>query len=474
MTTTAPIKIAYQASPTGKKFHASDRFVRAVIGPIGSGKSVMCIIELMRRAQEQAPNPHGIRKTRWAIIRNTYAELRDTTFQTFMDWFPEQFVDVLKQEFKVTVDSPMPDGTRMHAEFIFRALDRPDDIKKLLSLELTGAFINEAREIPKAVLDMLQGRVGRYPNKRDGGATWFGVLLDTNPPDSDHWWYRLFEESCPDNFEQFKQPSGVSPEAENIENLPPNYYPNMMQGKDQEWIQVYVHGEYGFLSDGKPIFHEYNDSTHADSGYEYSPDPKLPIYIGIDFGLTPAAVFGQIETSGRVVVFDEIVAHDMGAKTFAGEIKRLINHKYNTSDFDLMIYADPAGEARAQTDETTPFQILAAEGVSAIPAHTNDFTIRREAVASLLTKLDFTGKPAFILTSESKILRKALGGGYKYKRMAVSGSERYQDKPDKNKYSHVADALQYMCLGMGFGTEVIKSKQWDKELDYSNIDAQVI
>ena len=37
-------------------------------------------------------------------------------------------------------------------EVIFLALDRPEDVKKLLSLELTGIWINEAREIPKVLL----------------------------------------------------------------------------------------------------------------------------------------------------------------------------------------------------------------------------------------------------------------------------------------------------------------------------------
>ncbi len=33
-------------------------------------------------------------------------------------------------------------------------------------------------ELPKAVIDGLTHRVGRYPTKRDGGATWHGIILD--------------------------------------------------------------------------------------------------------------------------------------------------------------------------------------------------------------------------------------------------------------------------------------------------------
>lgn len=79
------------------------------------------------------------------------------------------------------VQAPLADGTRLDAEVLFLALDRPQGVKKLLSLELTGAWVNEAREMPRAVADMLQARVGRYPPVRGGGPTWSGSS-PTPPP----------------------------------------------------------------------------------------------------------------------------------------------------------------------------------------------------------------------------------------------------------------------------------------------------
>ena len=72
-----------------------------------------------------------------------------------------------------------------------------------------------------------------------------------------------------------------------------------------------------------------------------------------------------------------------------------------------------------------------------------------------MQRLDFGGKPAFILGPKAKMLRQACSGGYKYKRMQVSGQERFQDKPDKGRYSHVADACQYLFLGAVGGDRVI-------------------
>jgi hypothetical protein len=461
----------YTASKTSAQFHADDSFVRLMFGPIGSGKSVACCMEIMAKAHAQTPNKQGVRRSRWAIIRNTYRELVDTTMKTWFDWFDEDWGLLIKQDMIWRMKGDLADGTKIDLEVMFRALDKPNDVKKLLSLELTGAFINESREIPKQILDMLMGRVGRFPSKREGGASWYGIILDTNPPDSDHWMFKLFEENLPHNHKKFHQPSGTADDAENIENLPDGYYHNMQAGKDREWINVYVHGQYGFVQDGKPVWPEYQDDSHHTEAI-IVPDVTQTIYVGIDFGLTPAATFGFKTAAGRWIIFDELVTEDMGAKNFSKLLNQKINHTYPTHDFE--IYGDPAGDQRAQTDEITPFQILASEGIVAWPTYTNDFIIRRESVAAPLSRMDFAGNPGFVITPGAVMCRKALAGGYKYKRMAVSGQERFQDKPDKGRYSHVADSLQYLMVGAGEGGNVISNGEWGQNIDYSLTDRLVL
>lgn len=497
--------IVYIPSYTLDKFHKCDDFVRGLKGPIGSGKSVGACVEVMKRSNEQKiiyndEYPNGIRKSRYAIIRNTYRELIDTTMQTWFDWFPKEIGFYRAMDMKWTLNRKLNDGTQLYLEVLFRALDRPDDIKKLLSLELTGGWINEAREIPKQVLDMLQGRVGRYPafteftdippdvieevydlmdkdmvfselpEHLSKWLPWIGIIMDTNPPDSDHWWYTLFEEDKPKGFSLFSQPSAKSPDAENIRNLIPGYYNNIMQGKDQEWINVYVHGKYGFIADGKPVWPEYKDDIHHTSD-ELPIAGSGTIYVGIDFGLTPAAVIGQITASGQFQIIDELVTEDMGAVNFGKLLHEKLNREY--CGCTLEIYADPAGEQRAQTDEITPFQILWNQQIEAWPTYTNDWTIRREAVADYMQRLDFRGQPAFLVGPKAIMTRKALSGGYKYKRMQVSGQQRFQDKPDKGRYSHVGDAVQYLFLGAVGGDRVIGGfgKQ---EIDQSELRRSIV
>jgi len=294
--------------------------------------------------------------------------------------------------------------------------------------------------------------------------------MDTNPCDSDHWYYKLFEEDLPENHAIFHQPAGDSPEAENVENLPPKYYDNMKAGKDQEWRNVYIKGLYGFIMDGKPVWPAYNDDIHS-TEEELPPSGAGTIYVGIDFGLTPAAVIGQITASGQMQIIDELVTFDMGAVQFGKLLHQKLSNEY--CGCQLEIYADPAGEQRAQTDETTPFQMLSHQGIEAWPTYTNDPLIRIEVVTDYLTRLDFTGKPAFVLGPKAKMLRKAMAGGYKYKRMQVSGEQRFMDKPDKGKFSHCADAAQYLFLGAVGGARVMGG--YDKKpLDYSTTNRMVV
>lgn len=449
--------IEYNPSPTLGEFHASNKFVRGIRGPIGSGKSVGCCWEIYTRAMEQAPGPDRVRRSRWVATRNTYGELTTTTLQTWLDWFPEDVVGRVVHGAPImqTCRFQHEDGTAVQLEMWFLALDRPDHVKKLLSLEVTGGWMNEAREQPKAILDALTGRVGRYPSKRDGGATWFGVIMDTNPPDSDHWWYRLAEEQQPEEFEFFSQPSGDGPNAENVPNLPAGYYSRLKAGKSDEWIKVYVKGDYGYVTDGRPVYPEFIDSLHIK---EFEIDRNLPLYGGMDFGLTPAGVFAQRLPNGQIRVHSELVTEDMGIVRFAELWHSTAHERYGDMQF-ARITGDPAGNAR-NDDERTTFDILRANKVPAVPAGSNDFTLRREAFALPMTRL-VDGAPRIIIHPQCKRLRKALAGGYQYKRVLVSGSDRYHDKPDKNLHSHVAEAAQYLVLGMGEGQAVKRSPDFN-------------
>lgn len=485
--------VEYNPSPTLAQFHASNALVRGVRGPIGSGKSVGCCWEIWSRALEQRPN-NGVRRSRWVATRNTYGELTTTTLKTWLDWFPEECFG------KVVYGAPIEhnltwqaeDGTTVELQMWFLALDRPEHVKKLLSLEITGAWMNEAREQPKAVLDGLTGRVGRFPAAKDGGASWSGVIMDTNPPDDDHWWYDLAEVTKPEDFRFWSQPAGDSPEAENLEwllqspetlALPVDdpvrraagrvYYERLKAGKTKEFIKVYVKGQYGSVFDGKPVYPEWNDDLHAK---DLQPLQGVRLVIGLDFGLTPAAVVTQKDARGRLLVLDELCGFDMGIKQFLEDL--LIPHlmqiypaHWAKKDEMILFIGDPAGEQKAQTDERSCFQEVRTKKLKIRAARTNAFVPRRAAVAWFMSKLT-AGQPAFLLDPCCTVLRKGFNGGYKYRRIQVSGEDRYTDEPNKNKYSHPHDALQYAALESGGSQATPPKEGHGKVVEFGTLDRE--
>lgn len=462
--------VEYNPSPTLAKFHASNALVRGIRGPIGSGKSVGCCWEIWTRAQEQRAHD-GVRRSRWVATRNTYGELLTTTIRTWLDWFPED-------EFgKVVYGAPIThvltwqheDGTTIELEMWFLALDRPEHVKKLLSLEVTGGWMNEAREQPKAILDGLTGRVGRFPKAQDGGATWSGVIMDTNPPDDDHWWYELAEVGRPEGYAFFSQPPGDSDEAENLDwllqtpetmTLPVGhperraqgrqYYLRLKAGKTSMWIKVYIKGQYGTVQDGKPVYPEWNDDLHCKEIY---PLQGVQLKIGVDFGLTPAAIITQNDARGRLLVLDELCGEDMGFRQFLENILipyLMTNYPAHWAKKDEMILliGDPAGDQRAQSNEVSCFQEARAKKLRIRAAKSNAWLPRRGAVAWFLSKLS-NGQPMFLLDMSCSVLRKGFNGGYKYRCIQVSGEERFTEEAVKNRYSHPHDGLQYVAMESG-------------------------
>lgn len=438
------------------------------MGPVGSSKSTACCIEILSRAQEQKAF-NGVRRTRWAVIRNTYPELKSTTIKTWTDWAAGA---VMRWDAPISsvINGKLSDGTMMEMEVFFLSMDRPEEIGKLKGMELTGVWLNETVELPKAALDVATQRVGRFPAQRFGGPTWTGVIMDTNPPDDDSWYYRVSEKEKPEGWEFFKQPGGLKESgdgyepndlAENVPNLPGGheYYLRQVPGKAKEWIKVFLLGNYGTIADGRPVYPEWNDEIHCRS---VKPVSGLPLLLGFDYGLTPACAICQISSRGQLLVVDELFAKDMGIRQFARDIVRP-HLSLNYAGYAFQAVGDPSGNAGKDTEEKTCFMELAEEGIPCCPASSNNFVARRESVAKYLTRM-MDGKPGLMVDPKCDVIRRGFNGRYQYKRLQIPGAERFKDVPDKNDYSHLHDALQYAAL---FSQSMNNSSEWSEPIKYA-------
>jgi len=375
----------------------------------------------------------------------------------------------------------LEDGTTVDSEVIFIALESSDDEKKLRSWNLTGGWINEGRYIEYSNFVALRERIGRYPAMKDGGMSWHGIIIDTNPPSNKHWIYDLFEVQKPAGYEMFTQPPAVLPlpkkdkndvqlwvanqgqdprwpAAENVRNHNKgfNYWLDLTVGVSEAKIRVDLMGEYGTLNEGRPVFPEYNDSVHCKDAVQML--NGIPLLIAWDFGLSPCCLFAQLTPFGRLQIVDELVSGlteadierlpkgkyfgQMGIRQFATTIVKpyMLNH---FAGIPFMSVGDPAGSQRGQTDEQTCMQILQEVGLPTESARTQNFIARREAVVGYMQR-NIEG-PGFLVDSKCHILREGLIGEYKYRKM-MGKADEYTEEPEKNKYSHICDALTYLAM----------------------------
>jgi len=425
-------------------------------------------------------------------VRNTYPDLQQTTVKTWLQWFPER--DFGRFVWGKPLTHTLRKGDVV-AEVFFLALDDPTDVSKLKSLEVTGWWFNEMEFTPKELFDEAESRAGYYPPVKDGGATWSGTLGDLNAPSSDHWLPLMtgevpFPEGMkeedrwqyrwPEGWEYFVQPPGlieekgpdgrtvvgyaINPAAENLRWIPKidgrPLYLETIKGKTKRWIDSRIMNRIIPPVLGEPVWKEFIEETHV-AKVALEPNPSWPLYVGLDFGRRPAAVMGQL-INDRWVVLSEVTGHDIGASVFAPIVKRHLKRHFpdhlrrfggGRERDAILFYGDPKGQDKTQSDEMTAYQIWADNGMRVTPAPvpTNHIQTRLEAVAFVLNGMR-DGVPRFLLSPTCRVLRAAMGGGYHFSDNSVKIGE---PKPEKNRYSDIADALQYMLLGAGEGKVLV-------------------
>ena len=421
-----------------KEYLPGELFYNFIVGPVGSGKTTGLFFKLCYMAGLQEPSPvDGIRRTRAVIVRNTMPSLKDTTIRSFNMWFAAPMAGTWSATTSVFI---LKFGD-CECEILFRALDTPDDISRVLSLEVTFAIIDEFIDIPKEIIEALSGRCGRFPSKKDGGPTNFGMWGSSNPGQEDSWWYEKLEgdEGLPKNWTYYVQPSGLSVEAENLDNLPGGvgYYTSLCEGKSDHWIKKYVECNWGYSLSGKPVFPMFNKDIHV-SKKSLHANPALQLGIGYDPGVHSGLVLGQYTDWGQVVVLDELVLENYSTQRMIAErLKPLLRRKY--AGYEVVIIPDPSSANRAQAVDNSVLKELKKH--FAVKEDSNNvIATRLDPAQYYMMRLTSSG-PALLIDPSCVHLIRALVGGYKY---TVTKGEVQRDVPDKNKHSNIADGFTYL------------------------------
>jgi hypothetical protein len=481
LTGTAPrgdVDITFDAPPVVSEFMQAKDFTRFILGPVGSGKTTGVLMEVMRRCAEQTPGPDGIRRTRWAIVRNTLSQLKQTVLRDIETWLGQI------AHYRVSDNMVVVQVGDIYSEWFLIPLSEPEDQKRLLSMQLTGIWINEFIELIPDLVPAMAGRVGRFPSKAMGGPTWFGIVGDSNMPNVGSEWHRLLDVETPKDWSVFIQPGGMEPDAENIQNLPGGreYYERLERQHSKAWVKRYVHAKFGDDPDGTAVFREtFAWKTHVAPGKRIreildregnpvgwecqgglTPIPGKMIIVGQDFGRNPCSAICQLDHTGRFLVLDEVVSTDMGLELHLKTRLRpkLMDARY--AGMNIIVVGDPSGAYKGQLTEDTCFDLLEREGFIGQPASTNEIDKRLRAVDSLLLQ-NVAGRPGFLIDeARCPTLIRALNGLYRYGKTKTGQIKPLPEKT--NPWSDLADALQYAALTVNPQFQRILGKQLARKM----------
>lgn len=459
------MNIVYSAPKTIAAMMNSTAFVRIIMGPVGSGKTTGIIFEMLKRCKMQRPGPDGLRRTRWAIVRQTLSQLKMTVLLDVLYWL-RGIVTYKVSEQLITVRV-----ADIVSEWYMIPMEDPEDQKRLLSMQLTGAWMSEGIELNPDLTSAIAGRCGRYPSALEGGCSWFGILVDTNAPVEGSDWWKLFEESMPLDWALFRQPGGLTPLAENLDwltqtpdtlKLPQGhperiaqgrrYYERLAANPNKDWVRRYVEAEYGEDPGGTAVFREsFRRSFHVHpiTKDDFEVINGYPILIGQDFGRHPCSLLCQPDHLGRLLVHEEVIAEDIGLETHV--LKSLKPRLYQERYLGRMMAAvgDPTGTARGNIQEESCFDAMQRLGIPAFPSTTNDIDARIRAVEMLLHQQRNGGPALLINERRCPMLVRAMNGAYRYSKTKTGSTKPVPDK--SHPWSDLVDDLQYVALVLNAG-----------------------
>lgn len=405
------IEINYLPNKWAEKFHSSSNRNCALVGGLGSGKTVAMVEELKALALE---NPGFT----YLIGRKTLPSLRDTTMKTF---FARMEDGLIKKYDKTHSIVTLINGS----EFIFRPLD---DMEKMKSLEIAGFGIDEANEISQDMYNTLKGRVRQKVKNKEPKL--YKTIIVLNPTEEDHWIPQLFLHVKPPNHQLFS-----STTLDNLHNLPDGYIDELKATFTKDMQQRMIYGLFGKVFKGRPVFPQFQRGDYV-KPVQY--DPTLPLLRGWDFGYNrPVCVWGQMRNT-QIVILHAIMGKEIYLKDFVkDEVIPLQMSLFGYLKLKPIDFCDPRGSDESDKGKSS-VQVL--NEMNIYPAYRRTWI--EEGLNIMKGLMDTvhpdTQESNFLIHPRAKDLVEAFKGGY---------HRDGEDKPVKDGfYDNLMDATRYLCL----------------------------
>lgn len=445
--------------PVGEAYMYGKGEIDFIMGPVGSGKTTSSIFRILATAMRCPVCRDGVIRARGAVLHVNGRALARTFLASLFRYLPRdlpsfKFEGGQDRPFTYTMRFQTPKGKRL--QIILDGFGIGDHaIEELLrGYEANFAVLVEVDLMSREVPPSMFARVaqGRYPGKAmlaDPNATIPGTVFgDLNPPNIAHWINEDFVEKPQSGYRLFRQPSGLSEQAENRKFTTKADYEKLGRVLKKDKKRRFVGGEFGLVADGDLVYEDFDHMVHVAS-MPLQPLDNIPLRIGFDAKGTPAAAIGQFTPKGQLRVLDELNGEpNMSAGRFAEGLIALLQAKYRGLPIDQG-WADPSGfyGADRKAGEISFMEIIGkALSLYIMPTPTNDPTMRQEAVSFLLGRAQGNEPvPFFLLNPTCKMLLAGFQGGFVIKLNPHDTTDRTAFV--KNKYSHLQEALQYLAYG---------------------------
>lgn len=509
---------AYNASRTCSAFLMSyDAGVKfkCMRGPIGNGKSVLMCMYIVHKSQQQKVieitekgRTFKVRWSKWLIMRHTLKSLEETLMETWDQWFGDK-TRWVTNPIEGRYEDYAPDGILTRIDFVCYASASRGIMNDLQSLDLSGAWINEAVQCPYRVIAKVFSRLKRFNPSPLGGEklTPFHVIMDTNAPNETNWWRDKEEVEQPDGWLFFVCPPAVLEErdektgkivyvpndvehalkhhrrpAENVKEIDGGYHEgfsywmDMISVLDEDDVRMLLENKFGLSMAGMGIVSDlWIPSRHRlpETADEVKFKRGLPVVGGFDCGRTPAALLGQMLPNGKMSLMREATTWDQRLNNGRGGLDRMdviqffdekllpvLANYFDYPNCSLTLFADPAGKNYNEVVSMSAIQRLIRErGVNVIPCDkvkaldsgVMDITNGNSQEVRIDCMRDALRRDSIRVSEACTMFCAALAGKWHYaplRSMRGDNAELWSDKEDKNEWSHIADAGQYVCLAM--------------------------
>lgn len=317
-----------------------------IYGSSRSGKS-FCIAYIILIRACKVKSDH-------IVVRSTFNSAKTSLFQkTFPDVLRLCFPDLEVKYDKTNSVIILPNESTIRVA----GLDDQHKVERLLGLEVSTLWFNEANQIPFTGISKLRTRLAQKNKLKKMS------FYDQNPTTKTSALYQVFELKIdPDDMEAMDKETAKDYESfqmnvqGNLHNIDEQYI-KMLEKLPERERQRFLLGEYSDESDGQ-IYYEFKRDVHV------APVKRVPgtLFIATDFNITPHCSIGFQFIDGGIRIFSEFFLMN-------SDTPRAISEWESKGFGGCTVIPDSTGKARKSNSGRSDFDAIRDAGMDIMSSH---------------------------------------------------------------------------------------------------------